>query len=113
MHIIIHEILPFHILMLKYNISKTYKCVFCKEVETLKHLFFGCTFNSQLLLLIKNWIFALSNGIICLNFKNIMLQEIDISNDQVRSVILMIILYINFLSQLKLRALTVFERFPI
>jgi hypothetical protein len=42
-----------------------------------------------------------------------MLQEIDISNDQVRSVILMIILYINFLSQLKLRVLTVFERFPI
>ena len=55
----------------------------------------------------------MSNGIICLNFKNIMLQEIDISNDQVRSVILMNILYINFLSQLKLRALTVFERFPI
>jgi hypothetical protein len=112
MHIIIHEILPVHILMLKYNISKTHKCVFCKEVETLRHLFFGCTFNSQLLL-IKNWIFALSNGIICLNFKNIMLQEIDISNDKVRSVILMIILYINFLSQLKPRALTVFERFPI
>jgi hypothetical protein len=32
-----------------------------------------------------------------------MLQEIDISNDKVRSVILMIILYINFLSQLKPR----------
>ena len=42
-----------------------------------------------------------------------MLKEIDIGNDQVRSVILMIILYINFLSQLKLRVLTVFERFPI
>ena len=43
----------------------------------------------------------------------IILQEIDISNDKVRSVILMIILYINFLSQLKLRILTVFERFLI
>ena len=42
-----------------------------------------------------------------------MLQEIDISNDKVRTVILMIILYINFLSQLKLRVLTVFESFPI
>jgi hypothetical protein len=42
-----------------------------------------------------------------------MLQEIDISNDKVRSVILMIILYIIFLSQLKLGVLTVFERFPI
>jgi hypothetical protein len=60
-------ILPVNILMLKYNISKTYKCVYCHEVETLRHLFFECTFNSQLLLLIKNWIFALSNGIICLN----------------------------------------------
>ena len=100
MHIIIHEILPVNILMFKYNISKTYKWVFCNEVETLRHLFFECTFNSQLLLLIKNWIFALSNSIICLNFKNIMLQEIDISNDQVRSVILMIILYINFVFSL-------------
>jgi hypothetical protein len=60
-------------------------------VETLRHLVFECTFNSQLLLLITNWISALSNGIICLNFKNIMLQEIDISNAKVRSVILMII----------------------
>jgi hypothetical protein len=57
--------------------------------------------------------FALSNGIICLNFKNIMLQEIDISNDKVRSVILMIILYINILFQLKLGDLTIFESFLI
>ena len=56
MHRNIHEILPVHILMFKYNISKTYKCVFCNEVETLRHLLFECTFNSQLLLLIKNWI---------------------------------------------------------
>ena len=77
--------------MFKYNISKTYKCVFCKEVETLRHLFFECTFNSQLVLLLKKWVSALSNGIICLNFRNNMLQEIDISNDKVRSVILMII----------------------
>ena len=111
MHIIIHEILPVFILMFKYDISNTYSCAFCKEVETLRHLIFGCTFNSQLL--IKNWIFVLSNDIICLKFKNIILKEIDIGNDQVRSVILMIILYINFLSQLKLRVLTVFERFPI
>ena len=69
MYKIIHEILPVNILMFKYNISKTYKCVYCHEVETLRHLFFECTFNSQLLLLIKDWIFALSNGIICLNFK--------------------------------------------
>ena len=55
----------------------------------------------------------MSNGIICLNFKNIMLQEIDISNDQVRSVILMIILYINILFQLKLGDLTIFESFLI
>jgi hypothetical protein len=57
--------------------------------------------------------FALSNGIICLNFKNIMLQEIDISNVKVRSVILMIILYINILFQLKLGDLTIFESFLI
>jgi hypothetical protein len=91
MYNIIHEILPVNILMFKYNISKTYKCVYCHEVETLRHLFFECTFNSQLLLLIKNWIFALSNGIICLNFKNIVLQNIDISNNQIKSVIVMII----------------------
>jgi hypothetical protein len=54
MHIIIHEILPVNILMFKYNISKTYKCVFCKEVETLRHLFFECTFNSQLYYYLKN-----------------------------------------------------------
>jgi hypothetical protein len=54
-------------------------------------LFFECTFNSQLLLLIKNLIFALSNGIICLNFKNIVLQDIDISNNKIKSVIVMII----------------------
>jgi hypothetical protein len=71
MHIIIHQILAINILMLKYNIPNTYTCAFCKEVETLRHLFFGCTFNSQLL--IKKWIFVLSNDIICLNFKNIML----------------------------------------
>jgi hypothetical protein len=69
MYKIIHEILPVYILMFKYNISKTYKCVYCHDVETLRHLFFECTFNSQLLLLIKNWIFALSNDIICLDFK--------------------------------------------
>ena len=57
--------------------------------------------------------FALSNGIICLNFKNIMLQEIDISNYKIRSVILMIILYINILFQLKLGDLTIFESFLI
>jgi hypothetical protein len=57
--------------------------------------------------------FALSNGIICLNFKNIMLQEIDISNYKVRSVILMIILYINILFQLKLGDLTIIESFLI
>jgi hypothetical protein len=57
--------------------------------------------------------FALSNGIICLNFKNIMLQEIDISNDKARSVILMNILYINILFQLKLGDLTIFESFLI
>ena len=92
MYRIIHGILPVHILMFIYNISKTHKCVFCKEVD----LFFECMFNSQHLLLIKNWIFAFSNGIICLNFKNIMLREIDVSNDKVRNVILMIILYIIF-----------------
>ena len=64
MYRIIHEILPVNILMFKYNISKTYKCVYCNEVETLKHLFFEYTFNSQLLLLFKNLIFALSNGIV-------------------------------------------------
>ena len=41
MYRIIHEILPVNILMFKYNISKTYKCVFCNEVETLRHLFFN------------------------------------------------------------------------
>jgi hypothetical protein len=54
MNRIIHEILHVDILKFKYNISKTYKCVFCNEVETLRNLFFECTFNSQLLLLIKN-----------------------------------------------------------
>ena len=76
--------------MFKYNISKTYKCVFCNEVEILRHLFFECIFNSQLLLLIKNLIFSLSNGIICLNFKNIILQDIDISNNKAKSVLLLI-----------------------
>ena len=42
---IIHEILPINILMFKYNISKTYKCGYCHEVETLRHLFFECTYN--------------------------------------------------------------------
>ena len=74
--------------MFKYNISKTYKCVYCNKVETLRHLFFECTYNSKLLLLINNWIFALSNGSICLNIKNIILQDIDISNDKIKSVIL-------------------------
>jgi hypothetical protein len=51
MYRIIHDILPVNILMFKYIISKTYKCVYCNEVETLRHLFFECTFNSQLLYL--------------------------------------------------------------
>ena len=91
MYRIIHGILPVNILMFKYNISKTYKCVYCNEVETLRHLFFECTFNSQLLLLIENWIFTLSNSIICLNFKNIVLQDTEISNEKIKSVILLII----------------------
>ena len=33
MYRIIHEILPVNILMFKYNISKSYKCVYCNEVE--------------------------------------------------------------------------------
>jgi hypothetical protein len=41
--------------------------------------------------LIKNWIFALSNGIICLNFKNIIFQDMEISNHKIKSVILLII----------------------
>ena len=138
MYKIIHEILPVNILMYKFNISKTYKCVYCNEVETLRHLFFECTFNLQLLSLITNWIFALSNGRISLNFKNIIFQDIDVSNDKIKSVILMIIsmycktvwlnrnvrkfekknvnsntLYLNFLSQLKLRILADFERIPV
>ena len=134
---IVHEILPVNMLMYKFNISKTYKCVFCTEVETLRHLFFECSFNLQLLSLIKNWIFALSNGKICLNSKNIIFQDIDDSNDKMKSVILLIIsmycktvwlnrnvkkfekknvnsniLYLNFLSQLKLRILADFDRLP-
>jgi hypothetical protein len=38
-----------------------------------------------------NWIFALSNGIICLNFKNIIFQDMEISNHKIKSVILLII----------------------
>ena len=34
---IIHEILPVNILMFKNNITNTYKCVYCHEVETLIH----------------------------------------------------------------------------
>ena len=137
MYKIIHEILPVNFLMFKYNISKSYKCVHCNEVETLRHLFFECTFNSNLLVLIKNWIFALSNGIICLNFENIIFQDMEISNHKIKSVILLIIslycktvwlnrnvkkfekknvnsntVYLNFLSQLKLRILADFERLP-
>ena len=80
----IHEILPLHILMFLYNISKTYKCVFCNEVETLRDLFFQCTFNSQLLLLIKHLIFALSNGIICLTFKKYHAPIHCYSNDKIK-----------------------------
>jgi hypothetical protein len=32
MYKIIHEILPVYLLMFKYNISKTYKCVYCNEL---------------------------------------------------------------------------------
>ena len=80
----------------------------------------------------------MSNSIICLNFKNIVLQDIDIGNNKAKSVILLIIslycktvclnrnvkkiekknvnsniLYIFCLSQLKLRILADFERLPI
>ena len=73
----IHEIIPVNNLMFKYNICKMYLCVFCYEVETLRHLFFECAFNSQLLWLIKNLIFGVT-------FKNSMLEEIDISNDKIK-----------------------------
>jgi hypothetical protein len=36
MYKIIHEILPVNFLMFKYNISKSYKCVHCNEIETLR-----------------------------------------------------------------------------
>ena len=80
----------------------------------------------------------MSNGSICLNFKNIILQDIDISNDKIKGVILMIIslycktvwsnrnvknfekknvnssiLNLKFLSQLKLRIMADFERLSI
>jgi len=101
-------------------------------------LFFECSFHLQLLSLIKNYIFALANDKICLNSKNIIFQDIDVSNDKIKSVILLIIsmycktvwlnrnvkkfekknvnsniLYLNFLSQLKLRILADFERLPV
>ena len=34
MYRIIIEIIPVHILIFIYNISKTYKCAYCNEVET-------------------------------------------------------------------------------
>ena len=47
----------------------------------------------------------MSNGIICLNFKNIMLQEIDISNVKQfeKKIVNSNILYINFVYQLNFR----------
>jgi hypothetical protein len=50
-----------------------------------------------------------------INLSEIFLNKTEksMSNDKVRSVILMIILYINILSQLKLRVLTIFESFLI
>ena len=47
----------------------------------------------------------MSNGIICLNFKNIMLQEIDISNVKQfeKKNVNSNILYINFVTQLNFR----------
>jgi hypothetical protein len=80
----------------------------------------------------------LSNGIICLDFKNIVFQDIEIINQKIKSVILLIIsiycktvwlnrnvkknekknvnsniVYLIFLSQLKLRILADFERLPM
>ena len=80
----------------------------------------------------------MSNGIICLDFKNFVFQDIEISNQKIKSVILLIIslycktvwlnrnvkkfekknvnsniVYLNFLSQLKLRILADFERLPM
>ena len=133
---IVHEILPVSSLMFRYNIYKSSKCIFCDNVETLKHLFFECTVVGPLFVLLKNWILAISKGMMLLDFENLSFRNISAPNKETRSIILLLIslycktvwlnrndkkfkhenisasvIYINFLSQLKLRILADYERF--
>jgi hypothetical protein len=61
MYRIIHEVLPVNYLMYNRNIYKSNKCTFCNQVETLRHLFMECKFVNQLMILVKNWLFSISN----------------------------------------------------
>ena len=135
---IVHEILPVNNLMYTYNIYKSNLCMFCRKFpETLRHLFFECGRVSMLLVLIKNWIFALSKGTVDLDFEHLQLRNINVSDKKIFSVMLLIVglycktvwlnrnsvkfdyknvtdnmVYLNFLSQLKLRILADYERLP-
>ena len=133
---LVHNILPVNNLMFNYNIYKSNVCSFCNRCpETFRHLFFDCVFVTPLLTLIKNWILALSNGEIVLDFIHMLFEEIDFVDCRINSVNLLLIslfcktvwlqrcvkkfekkfitpqfIYMNFLCQLRLRIIADFNR---
>ena len=134
---IVHEILPVGSYLFRYNISRDEKCVFCKSVETMSHLFVDCSVVKHLFTLLKNWIFSLSNSTVTLSFKHICFQDLDTVSSKPRDVILLLIsmycntvwsnrnlykfkgkavsaegIYVNFLYRLKSRIVADFTRFP-
>ena len=135
---IVHNILPTNSLLFNYNIYNSNRCTFCaREPETLQHLFFECSYVTNLLSLIKNWVFALSSGTVSLQFSHILLRDINANSNKLKSVILLLIglycksvwlrrnvkkferkhvlpndIYVFFLQQLKLRILADYERLP-
>ena len=134
---IVHNILPTNSLMYSFNVYKSNKCTFCASCpETIRHLFFECREVTPLLLLVKNWIFSISTGLISLSFEHLLFQNINVNSKVVKSLILLLIglycksvwlkrnekkfdrkhvlsndIFMFFLYQIRLRILADFERF--
>ncbi len=137
MYKIVHRVLPVNRLMYYYGIYKVNKCSFCSEqIETLTHLFYECTYVKPLLILIRNWIMAISQGKVFLNLRHILFLDIsNVDDKNILGVILCLIalyckciwlnrnakkfdkqsisknnIYMNFLSHLRMRILVDFIR---
>ena len=65
-----HNVLPTHDLLYKYGITRLVGCLFCREKESIKHLFYDCHVVAPLIEFISDLLSTAVN-VMTLNFTNI------------------------------------------